>query len=160
MKPTNVLSKSGHVVLDPTGRFGVIVKKKVGTCTWCGTQVKRPRILWCSQGCVGAYEATQPGTLRRLVYQRDEGICASCGVDCDALTCQLRVDPSKVVPQPNWPQWGLAFLLAHKTTVWQMDHRHPLHLGGEPFNLDNLVTLCCVCHSVKSRLEATNRKKK
>ena len=36
----------------------------------------------------------------------------------------------------------------------EVDHIQPLHLGGAPYALGNLQTLCRGCHIVKSRHEA------
>ena len=39
----------------------------------------------------------------------------------------------------------------------ECDHRIPLHLGGDPYELDNIQALCVSCHIAKTRLE--NRRK-
>ena len=35
----------------------------------------------------------------------------------------------------------------------EVDHKHPLHLGGDPWRLDGLQTLCRGCHLAKTRRE-------
>lgn len=40
----------------------------------------------------------------------------------------------------------------------QVDHIIPLEVGGDPFDPENLQSLCKRCHVVKSAEEARNRK--
>jgi 5-methylcytosine-specific restriction endonuclease McrA len=50
----------------------------------CGREVEKPRINWFSDACVSAWKRiNDPATIRRLVHERDHGICAVCGVDSD-----------------------------------------------------------------------------
>lgn len=35
----------------------------------------------------------------------------------------------------------------------EADHVRPLHLGGDPWSLHNLQTLCSTCHVTKTRTE-------
>lgn len=54
-------------------------------CRWCEEEVRPPRRTFCSPECV--HEArirSDPGYLRGLVFERDKGICAACGVDSNA----------------------------------------------------------------------------
>ena len=39
----------------------------------------------------------------------------------------------------------------------QVDHLVPLAEGGEPYDLNNLQTLCSSCHGKKTRQEVQNR---
>lgn len=41
--------------------------------------------------------------------------------------------------------------------TWELDHIHPLHLGGTN-NVDNLQVLCPNCHALKTQKEAMSRK--
>ena len=40
-----------------------------------------------------------------------------------------------------------------KAGVLQVDHIQPLHAGGEPYGLENLMALCVECHWNKSWTE-------
>ena len=40
-----------------------------------------------------------------------------------------------------------------KAGVLQVDHIQPLHVGGEPYGLENLQSLCVECHWNKSWAE-------
>jgi 5-methylcytosine-specific restriction protein A len=50
----------------------------------CGREVVPPRLNWFSNECVANWQlVNDPATIRRLVYERDHGICALCGADCE-----------------------------------------------------------------------------
>lgn len=55
-------------------------------CRECGKKVSGRRTRWCSDECVDAYLVrSDPNHARKKVFQRDRGVCASCGRDCLAL---------------------------------------------------------------------------
>lgn len=116
-----------------------------GHCRWCGKPVYRTgteslnmRALWHSE-CVTTYKiATRSSFQRRYLYLRDRGICALCG--------------KKHV-------WADA---------WEADHRYPLHLVDRslPYDqivkywtIENLQTLCHLCHTIKTAAENRARSK-
>lgn len=48
----------------------------------CGREVERPRLNWFSDECVAKHQRiNDPATIRRLVGERDKGICALCRID-------------------------------------------------------------------------------
>jgi len=71
-------------------------------CRWCGAAVPKGRISWCSEACVEEYRIrSDPGHVRYLLEQRDHGICARCGLDCQALARwfkRLRQRPMRFAP--------------------------------------------------------------
>lgn len=57
-------------------------------CRWCNKEipVSTGRKTFCSDDCVSSHKVlTDPGHVRRLVLERDHGVCAVCGLDTDAL---------------------------------------------------------------------------
>jgi len=55
-------------------------------CRWCGEDVPKGRLEWCSEECVNEYKIkANPGYARSLVHQRDKGVCAICRLDCRFL---------------------------------------------------------------------------
>lgn len=51
----------------------------------CGEVPKPPRRTWFSDACVDAWKLkNDPSHVRRLVFERDRGICALCGCDAEA----------------------------------------------------------------------------
>lgn len=79
-EPGAPLSPSGWVVMNACGRRARITRYKIGTCTWCSGEVKKPRRTWCSEECVDQMRAMDPNAIRSRVLKRDEGKpCPLCG---------------------------------------------------------------------------------
>ena len=150
--------------------------RKKGECRWCGKPVGGRRRSWCSQACVDQYLVrSDPATARRLVYGRDRGVCALCGLDTVRLAAvagaelrrvkALAADSRRDWPQPLRDLWRVLVLLdGHPYEVpvswgwrgphsikaarlWQADHVVPVAEGGGACGLENLRTLCVWCHS-------------
>ena len=108
-----------------------------GTCKWCNipiglTAKGRPSKSRWHPACVQEYKLIHwPSNTRKAVWRRDKGVCRGCGVVC-----------------------------APKGNTWQMDHIVPLiESNGDLkyWKMDNLQTLCRVCHTAKTSKEATER---
>ncbi len=86
-----------------------------------------------------------------LVMKRDGEACAKCG-DKHRLTCS----PGGVYVTSL--EEGHRYSLVIWRSILELDHRLPLHLGGdnEP---DNLWLLCAVCHRSKTSAEQSARLK-
>ena len=55
-------------------------------CRVCGQEVAKGRRTFCAQACANRYLLETDGAaLRRLVFERDKGVCSICELDCDAL---------------------------------------------------------------------------
>lgn len=120
--------------------------KPTGRCRFCGGEVQKPRRTFCSGGfqgfepdvtrpqdfgCVEKWRTrSQPDFARRVVFARDGGRCAGCGVE---------------TPAPLRKPWR---------GPWHLDHRVPLFRGGMG-DLPNLQTLCHACHKAKTIAERT-----
>jgi hypothetical protein len=109
-----------------------------GTCRFCGLAVLNDdgtpnmRTYW-HPICVIDYKMIfWPGVTRQAVFMRDAGVCALCGHHC-----------------------------ARKgSDVWHLDHRQPLiEANGDIryWMMDNLQTLCQMCHTAKTSREAGER---
>lgn len=73
------------------GGRGLTRSERAGRCRECGEQVRPPKKAWCSQACVDAYLLRKDGThIRRLVFERDHGICARCGLDTTEVEALVR----------------------------------------------------------------------
>ena len=73
------------------------------------------------------------------VFERDRGVCALCGVD----TMDLRRRKRKLGYAERLAferQWG------KRKTLWDADHVLPVAEGGGECDLDNMRTLCLLCH--------------
>jgi 5-methylcytosine-specific restriction endonuclease McrA len=138
----------------PNGRF---------LCTWCRTEVKPPRITFCSDECVHQWKIrSDAGYAAGLVYERDAGICAICGVD----TVEERHRAHVELKGSPWADRS-ALLASWKSKGWpdpldrvwyDIDHIVPVCEGGGECGLDNLRTACVPCHKKLTRELAAKRK--
>ena len=118
-------------------------------CRWCGLEVPRRRFTFCSEWCVHEWKLrTDPGYLRDQVFARDRGVCALCRIDTAAAYAELRrargSHKLKLLSH-----WGLKRL--SRKTLWDADHILPVAEGGGECDLDNLRTLCLLCHRRETR---------
>lgn len=132
-------------------------------CRWCGHEVPKGRILWCSQACVDEFVVRKgDGRAAKLVFERDKGVCALCGLDCGALEEIDDAARSRVLVLAGGPDRAekrlhsgharaLAAVLRRAgfnqgQRPWQVDHIAPVVEGGGACGLENLRTLCTPCH--------------
>lgn len=82
-----------------------------------------------------------------MVFDRDNGVCARCGLDCEKAK---RVYWA-ILDSPA--QWFYADLIniVEGRSLWEADHINERANGGSD-SLDNLQTLCRNCHRVKSAM--------
>lgn len=113
-------------------------------CRWCNLEVPARRFTFCSAWCVHEWKLrTDPGYLREQVFQRDRGVCAACGVDTLAAFRELQ--RSRGTHRIRLLQkWGWKRL--NRKTLWDADHILPVVEGGGECDLDNIRTLCLLCH--------------
>jgi 5-methylcytosine-specific restriction endonuclease McrA len=147
-------------------------------CRQCGVEVPKGRLTFCSDSCVDEWKVrTNPGHARRLVFNRDHGVCAICGLDTERLRKELRdllyADRnhrgerlnSYRKPSANRYEllletpftrrldlcrmpWRLRLLC---NSFWEMDHIIPVIEGGGCCGLSGLRTLCWRCHARETR---------
>jgi 5-methylcytosine-specific restriction endonuclease McrA len=118
-------------------------------CRWCNLEVPAGRFTFCSPWCVNEWRLrSDPGYLREQVFERDRGICAICGADCQAGWNELKRSRGKRRLE-LLARWGLTRL--HRRSLWDADHIVPVSEGGGECDLDNLRTLCLLCHRELTR---------
>lgn len=123
-------------------------------CRWCQLEVPPRRFTFCSDFCVHQWRLrTDPGYLREQVLARDKGICALCGMDTKMAYRDLRRSRG-VFRERLLVRWGLERL--SRKSLWDADHILPVAEGGGECDLDNLRTLCLICHR-KQTAELTGR---
>ena len=113
-------------------------------CRWCALEVPQGRFTFCSDWCVNEWRLrTDPGYLREQVLLRDRGICALCHTDTRAAYLDLKrsrgVHRLKLLER-----WGLKRI--NRKTLWDADHILPVAEGGGECDLQNIRTLCLICH--------------
>jgi 5-methylcytosine-specific restriction protein A len=100
------------------------------------------RRTFCSDACVHEWRLRSSGSyLRDCVLARDHGICAICRIDTIALRRRiLRLPFGRRVIEMR----ALKIVKGRKSW-WEADHIVAVVEGGDS-NLDNIRTLCTLCH--------------
>ncbi|MFC6645660.1 HNH endonuclease signature motif containing protein [Granulicella cerasi] len=115
-------------------------------CRWCRLEIlAKRRRTFCSEYCVHQWRLrSDPGYLRDQVFLRDRGICALCSSDTVAEYARLKRSRgnSRAIALE---MWGLRSVTARRS-LWDADHIRPVAEGGGECDLDNLRTLCLMCH--------------
>lgn len=104
--------------------------------------------------------------LRAQVFATEHGVCQHCGVDAQELFLRMRDAPKshrKSLLNAAWtaklPLEQLNEMLRNpgEGHFWQVDHIRPVYEGGGQCSLDNLQTLCTVCHKERTAQQAKER---
>ena len=118
-------------------------------CRWCNLEVPARRFTFCSDFCVNEWRLrTDPGYLRDQVFLRDRGVCALCGIDSRAAFAELKRSRGGMRLR-LLERWGLKRL--SRKSLWDADHIVPVADGGGECDLENIRTLCLVCHRVRHK---------
>ncbi len=143
------------------------------SCRWCRGSVPKPRRTFCGAECVQRWKLrTDPGYLRALVWARDRGICAGCGVNSKSWYRAVKARIARRMKAAGLHRGGsglaaelvgkieqaayLSFgLTSNRSTYWDADHIIPVAEGGGECDLDNLRTLCLKCHKETTKQLAT-----
>jgi len=117
-------------------------------CRWCNLEVPARRSTFCSDWCVHEWRLrSDPGYLRDQVFLRDRGICALCLADARAAYFDLKrargAHRARLLAH-----WGLSRI--SRKTLWDADHILPVAEGGGECDLQNIRTLCLICHRRKT----------
>lgn len=137
-------------------RLRVGLKRQPGHCTWCDKKFTTSNALrWCSAECREA-GYLRFGFFRGPVENRDRGICAICGFD--SLRCQQRLKrlmsrAKGSLGRRTFPcsysrlrRWSRRTRIFPIDKPYEIDHIIPVSEGGGCCGLENLRTLCFVCH--------------
>ncbi|MDQ2834895.1 MAG: HNH endonuclease [Acidobacteriota bacterium] len=115
-------------------------------CRWCDLEIlAKRRRTFCSDYCVHQWRLrTDPGYLRDQVFARDRGMCAGCGIDAVKAYSALKRarGAARVAGQRLYGMKSAA----SRRSLWDADHIRPVAEGGGQCDLDNLRTLCLLCH--------------
>lgn len=141
----------------------------------CGNPVVPPRRSWHSQACVDAWrERNDIQLIRQRLWERDKGICALCGIDCEAAFAAyrdafheaerlagwfiararreesleaLRHEKQRILAR--WKPFGNWLL--HRKTGWDADHIVPVAEGGGGCDYTGYRSLCHSCHAAQTK---------
>jgi 5-methylcytosine-specific restriction protein A len=142
-------------------------------CRWCKGAVKPPRRSWCSDECVREFLIrSSADSLRRAVFERDNGVCATCSADTEKIK-RVRSHAERSYDKltdglierkdwQDWPHYAIWPLFCQmgfnrNQTLWEADHIVEVSNGGET-SLDNIQTLCVPCHKAKTKQMHAERK--
>jgi 5-methylcytosine-specific restriction protein A len=120
-------------------------------CRWCDLEIlAKRRRTFCSDYCVHQWRLrTDPGYLRDRVFARDSGHCAVCRIDTVATYAALKRSrgPARIA---GLSLYGMKTITSRRS-LWDADHILPVAEGGGQCDLDNLRTLCLLCHREATR---------
>jgi 5-methylcytosine-specific restriction enzyme A len=115
-------------------------------CRWCDLEIMaKRRRTFCSDYCVHQWRLrTDPGYLRDQVLMRDRGVCAACAIDTLAAYNALK-RARGAARAAGLRLYGMKSITTRRS-LWDADHIRPVAEGGGQCDLDNLRTLCLLCH--------------
>lgn len=115
-------------------------------CRWCDLEIlAKRRRTFCSDYCVHQWRLrTDPGYLRDQVFARDRGLCAVCGIDTVAAYNALK-RARGTARAAGLHLYGMKSISSRRS-LWDADHIIPVAEGGGQCDLDNIRTLCLLCH--------------
>lgn len=149
-----------------------LLGRRRGECTWCGDPCGKGRHKWCSDQCVEEFkQRCQPGHYVELVIERDRGICQICGRDTLASEQEARAarieesvsyrpgeDPAETKRRTQERLDLMASRFGYaRGRFREVDHIVRVEHGGGLCRLDNLRTLCGVCHLRVTTEENANK---
>jgi hypothetical protein len=120
-------------------------------CRWCGKGVLPPRRTMCSPECVHELSLRINGRyLRNCVYERDKGICEICKIDTKKTAKEAREltgnDLDEFLKKYGISKKRKLWVKKHGGGLWDADHIIPVKDGGGMCGLENIRTLCILCH--------------
>mmetsp|Transcript_1945 Transcript_1945/g.3107 ORF Transcript_1945/g.3107 Transcript_1945/m.3107 type:complete len:159 (-) Transcript_1945:84-560(-) len=114
--------------------------------------------LFCGGKChQNHFQRSSNGSLRRQLFELDKGVCQTCGLNCSQLVERVRLlgptdrkaELLKAVPALKAYPERLKVLVDDPCdgNLWHADHILPVSMGGGECGLENIRTLCVLCHA-------------
>ncbi|KAF4026505.1 hypothetical protein G4228_018559, partial [Cervus hanglu yarkandensis] len=137
----------------------------------CQTKQERKADAWdsrfCSLKCQEEFWIRSNNSyLRAKVFEIEHGVCQLCNLNAQELFLRLRDAPKsqrKSLLDATWTsklpleQLNEMIRSPGEGHFWQVDHIRPVSGGGGQCSLDNLQTLCTVCHRERTARQAKER---
>jgi 5-methylcytosine-specific restriction enzyme A len=127
-------------------------EKGYNLCRYCNKEVLPPRKTMCSPECVHQILLrTSNKYLRSCIFLRDKGICSLCNIDTkqiakDILNAKNIEERTELIKKYQIPKNRRIWIKKCGGGLWDADHILPVMKGGGCSDLDNLRTLCIICH--------------
>uniref|UniRef100_A0A3P8TGA3 Zinc finger RANBP2-type containing 3 n=1 Tax=Amphiprion percula TaxID=161767 RepID=A0A3P8TGA3_AMPPE len=122
---------------------------------------------FCSHRCQEEFQLRSSQTyMRSRVLEAEQGICQHCGLQAHDLFLKVRDTPISQRKEMLENTWLAQLSLKELNEMirapvegdfWQVDHIRPVYSGGGQCSLDNLQTLCTVCHKARTAQQAKER---
>uniref|UniRef100_A0A6Q2XWK7 Zinc finger, RAN-binding domain containing 3 n=1 Tax=Esox lucius TaxID=8010 RepID=A0A6Q2XWK7_ESOLU len=137
----------------------------------CGTAGGTSSLIGkiCSAVCQEEFQLrSSQSHMRARVLQTEQGVCQGCGLQAHQLYLKVRDAPPthrKEMLENTWlaqlslKQLNEMIRAPVEGQFWQVDHIRPVYSGGGQCSLDNLQTLCTVCHKTRTAQQAKERSK-
>ena len=147
LRPPRTLPEAGRLANrnnQPTGPNGLPL------CRWCDLEIlAKRRRTFCSEYCVHQWRLrSDPGYLRDQVFARDKGVCTLCRAETVRIFNALK-RARGAAREAGLRLYGLGSIGARRS-LWDADHITPVAEGGGQCDLDNLRTLCLLCHRAET----------
>uniref|UniRef100_A0A8C5DV95 Zinc finger, RAN-binding domain containing 3 n=1 Tax=Gouania willdenowi TaxID=441366 RepID=A0A8C5DV95_GOUWI len=122
---------------------------------------------FCSHKCQEEFQLRSSHSyMRSRVLEAENGVCQHCGLNAHQLFLQVRDAPPtqrKELLENSWlaqlslKQLNEMIRSPVEGDFWQVDHMVPVYGGGGQCSMENLQTLCSVCHRARTSQQATER---
>ncbi|XP_061653100.1 DNA annealing helicase and endonuclease ZRANB3 isoform X2 [Phyllopteryx taeniolatus] len=122
---------------------------------------------FCSYKCQEEFQLRSSQTyMRSRVLEAERGICQHCGLHAHDIFVKVRDAPPSQRKEMLENTWLAQLSLKQLNEMirapvegdfWQVDHIRPVYSGGGQCSLDNLQTLCTVCHRARTAQQAKER---
>ncbi|KAM9284579.1 DNA annealing helicase and endonuclease ZRANB3 [Cariama cristata] len=132
-----------------------------------GCQTRAWDTRFCSHACQEDFTIrSSQSYLRTKVFEIEHGVCQFCHQNAQELYLSIRDAPKsqrKKLLESSWmshlPLGQLNDIISNPTEgqFWQADHIKPVYSGGGQCSLENLQTLCTVCHRERTAKQAKER---
>ncbi|XP_032817921.2 DNA annealing helicase and endonuclease ZRANB3 isoform X2 [Petromyzon marinus] len=123
---------------------------------------------FCSRACQEDFNLRSYNScVRGAVRDAEHGVCRACGLDAQELFSRVRGTPrpqrkalleATVMAVLSVEQLNEMIREPRAGQFWQADHIQPVWNGGGQCHLDNLQTLCTVCHEKKTNKQEVERR--
>ncbi|MFX0172749.1 MAG: HNH endonuclease [Candidatus Hodarchaeota archaeon] len=131
----------------------IVFPQRTGYCLWCGKNIKEVNDLRRTSFCCKEHSELYvnhfdwQGGLRSYIMKRDNYSCVKCGYKESDYSYIWKLDykERKSLMKKKFP--NVRYLIP----ILEVDHIIPIAMGGDPFDRENLQTLCEVCHKEKTK---------